>query len=157
MPLGHSRFFCKRDPIGSLNDYSCSPPGVGAVSVAPSVLVFLWELFLPEGLGEDSADSSLVDFLELFLLELDGLPVVSPADSSVVPCGDSEPALWRVEVEPGVVPAFDRGALLGDALALATAEAVADALALGAALAEADSLGDALAAGDALIPTAGEA
>jgi len=37
-----------------------------------------------------------------------------------------------VEVEPGVAPAFDRVALLGDALAPAAAEAVADALALGA-------------------------
>lgn len=113
---------------------------------------------MPEGFGEDSADdSSVVDFFELFLLELEGLPVVSLADSPVVSCADSESALWRVEVEPGVVPAFERDALLGDALALAAAEAVADALALGAALAEADSLGDALAAGDALIPAAGEA
>ncbi len=62
------------------NHYSCSPPGVGAVS-APSVLVFLCELFLPAGLPDVSAEdsvlagfSALVDFFELFVL--DGLPVI---------------------------------------------------------------------------------
>lgn len=75
---------CKYDSIRSLNNYSCSPPGVALVS-APSVLLFLCELFLPEGLADDSADdSALVDFFELFAL--DGLPVVSAGDSPVVPC-----------------------------------------------------------------------
>ena len=82
MPFGHSRFN-KCDPIGSLNNYSCSPPGVGAVSV-PSVRVFLCELFLPEGLADDSAEDSVpVVFFELFVV--DGLPVVSAGDSAVVP------------------------------------------------------------------------
>jgi hypothetical protein len=107
------------------------------------VLLFL--CFLPEGLAEDSADDSalvdfsvlvafspLVDFFELFVLELDGLPVVSAAGPVLV-----------------LAP---RVALVGDALALASAEAVADALALGEALAEADALGEALAVGDALTP-----
>ena len=60
--------------------------------MAPSVLVFLCELFLLEGVAEDSADdsalvdfSALPDFLELFVPELDGLPAVSPADSSLAP------------------------------------------------------------------------
>jgi hypothetical protein len=49
------------------------------------VLVFLCELFLPEGLAEDPAeDSALVDFFEAFLL--DGLPVVFAGDSPLVPC-----------------------------------------------------------------------
>ena len=43
-----------------------------------------------------------------------------------------------MEVEPGVVPAFARGPLLGLALSPAAAEAVADALAVGAAVAEVD-------------------
>jgi hypothetical protein len=146
MPFGHSRF-CKCDPIGSLNDYSCSPPGVGAVSVAPSVLLFL--CFLAEGLAEESAlvdfsalvaFSPLVDFFELLVLELDGLPVSSAA----VPV---------LEVALCV-------ALVGEALALAAAEAVAaavaDAVALGEALAETVALGEALAEtvalGEALIP-----
>lgn len=146
MPFGHSRF-CKCDPIGSLNDYSCSPPGVGAVSVVSSALLFL--CFLAEGLAEDSADDSalvdfsmlvafspLVDFFELLVLELDGLPVASAAAPVL------ELAL--------------RVALVGEALALAAAEAVAaavaDAVALGEALAEADALGEALAIGDALMP-----
>jgi len=71
--------------------YSCSPPGVGAVSAAPSVLLFLCELFLLEGVpdvsAEDSAlvgSSALVDFFEAFVL--DGLPVVSAGDSPLVPC-----------------------------------------------------------------------
>jgi hypothetical protein len=110
------------------------------------VLLFLCELFLLEGLAEDSADDSalvdfsvlvafspLVDFFELFVLELDGLPVVSAADPVLV-----------------LAP---RVALEGDALALAAAEAVGAAVALGEALAEADALGEALAVGDALIPT----
>ena len=116
--------------------------------MAPSVLLFLCELFLLEGLpdvsGEDSAlvdfsalvaFSPLADFFELFVLEPDGLPVVSAADPVLV-----------------LAP---RVALLGDALALAlaAAEAVADALALGEAVAEADALGEALAVGDGLIPT----
>jgi len=63
--------------------------------VAPSVLVFFFELFLLEGLADDSAEDSslvdfsalvafspLVDFFEPFVL---GLPVVSAADSSLVP------------------------------------------------------------------------
>ena len=63
--------------------------------MAPSVLVFLCELFLLEGLADDSAEGSslvdfsalvafspLVDFFEPFVLEL---PVVSAADSSLVP------------------------------------------------------------------------
>src|SRR2546423_12995262 len=95
MLFGHSRFR-QRGPIRPLNDYSCSPPGVGAVSVAPSVLVFFFELFLLEGLVDDSAEGSslvdfsalvafspLVDFFEPFVL--DGLPVVSAPDSSPVP------------------------------------------------------------------------
>jgi len=70
-------------PIRPLSNYSCSPPGVGAVSL-PSVL-FLCELFLPEGLAEDPAeDSALVDFFEAFLL--DGLPVVFAGDSPLIPC-----------------------------------------------------------------------
>jgi len=106
--------------------------------VAPSVLLFLCELFLFEGLPDVSAEdsalvdfSALADFFELFVLEPDGLPVVSAADPVLV-----------------LAP---RVALLGDALALAlaAAEAVADALALG----EADALGEALAVGDGLIPT----
>jgi hypothetical protein len=98
--------------------------------VASSVLLFLCELFLLEGVpdvsGEDSAlvdFSAPADFFELFVLELDGLPVVSAADP--------------------VLALAPRVALLGDALALAAAEAVADAAALG----------EALAVGDALIPT----
>ena len=76
--------------------YSCSPPGVGSVSVAPSVVLFFFELFLPEGLADVSAEDSvlvdfsalvafspLVDFFEPFVL--DGLPVVSAPDSSLVP------------------------------------------------------------------------
>jgi hypothetical protein len=60
------------------------------------VLLFLCELFLPEGLADDSAlvaFSPLVDFFELFVLELDGLPVVSDEDSPVVPCVASVPPL----------------------------------------------------------------
>jgi hypothetical protein len=103
------------------------------------VLLFL--CFLPEGLAEDSADDSalvdfsvlvafspLVDFFELFVLELDGVPVVSAEDPVLV-----------------LAP---RVALVGDALALASA----DALALGEALAEVDALAEALAVGDALTP-----
>jgi hypothetical protein len=140
--------FADATPIGSLNVYSCSPPGVGAVSVASSVLLFL--CFLAEGLAEDSADDSalvdfsalvafspLVDFFELLVLELDGLPVASAAAPVL------ELALCV--------------ALVGEALALAAAEAVAaavaDAVALGEALAEAVALGEALAVGEALIPT----
>jgi len=55
------------------------------------VLLFLCELFLPEGLADVSAEdsvlvgfSALVDFFEP--LALDGLPVVSAGDSPVVPC-----------------------------------------------------------------------
>ena len=79
--------------------YSCSPPGVGSVSVAPSVLVFLCELFLLEGVPDVSAEDSalvdfsalvafspLVDFFELFVLELDGLVALSADDS--VPVAD---------------------------------------------------------------------
>src|SRR5256885_6072916 len=141
MPFEHSRF-CKCDPIGSLNDYSCSPSGVGAVSVAPSVLLFL--CFLAEGLAEDSADDSavvdfsalvafspLVDFFELLVLELDGLPVASAAAPVL------ELALCV--------------ALVGEALAPAEVVAAADAVALGEALAETVALGEALAMGDALI------
>ena len=116
--------------------------------MAPSVLLFLCELFLLEGLPDVSTEDSalvdfsalvafspLADFFELFVLEPDGLPVVSAADPVLV-----------------LAP---RVALLGDALALAlaAAEAVADALALGEAVAEADALGEALAVGDGLIPT----
>jgi hypothetical protein len=145
MLFGHSRFY-KCDPVGSLNDYSCSPSGVGAVSVAPSVLLFLCELFLLEGVPDVSAEDSalvdfsalvafspLVDFFELFGLELAGLSVVSAADL--------------------VLALAPRVALVGDVLALAAAEAVADAVALGEALANADALGEALAAGDSLVPT----
>jgi hypothetical protein len=103
-----------------LRNYSCSPPGVGAVS-APSVLVFLCELFLVEGLADDSAAdcvvvdfSALEDFVEAFLLEVDGLPVVSA----------------------GEAPVFVRVALFGEALALGAAEAVAAAVALGEAVAD---------------------
>jgi len=78
----------------SLNSYSCSPPGVGAVS-DPSVL-FFFELFLLEGLADVSAaDSVLVDFsapvafFELLVLERDGLPVISVGDSVPIPCIDS--------------------------------------------------------------------
>ena len=98
-----------------LKIYSCSP-GDGAVSV-PSVLLFFFELFLPEGLSPVSADDSLVpvdfsallDFferLEPFVPELDVPPVVSDADSlpAPVPVIDSLP-LWCGE-EPGVVPPF---------------------------------------------------
>ena len=145
MLFGHSRF-CKCDSVGSLDDYSCSPSGVGAASVAPSVLLFLCELFLLEGVPDASAKDSalvdfsalvafcpLVDFFELFVLELDGLPVVSAADP--------------------VLALAPRVALVGDTLALAAAEAVADAVALGEALTDADPLGEALAVGDSLIPT----
>ena len=55
------------------------------------MLLFLCELFLPEGLADDSAEdsalvgfSALVDFFEAFVLE--GLPVVSAGDSPLVPC-----------------------------------------------------------------------
>jgi hypothetical protein len=114
--------------------------------VAPSLLLFLCELFLLEGVPDVSAEDSalvdfsalvafspLVDFFELFVLELDGLSVVSAVDLFLAP-------------EPRV-------ALVGDALALAAAEAVADTVALGEALADADALGEALAVGDSLIPT----
>ena len=104
---------------GPLRNYSCSPPGVGAVS-APSVL-FLRELFLVEGPADDSAAdcvvvdfSALEDFVEAFLLEVDGLPVVSA----------------------GEAPVFVRVALFGEALALGAAEAVAAAVALGEAVAD---------------------
>ena len=115
-------------------------------------MLFFLELFLSEGL--DSADDSalvdfsalvavspLLDFFELLVLELDGLPVVSVADSSLAPFG--------------VVPALVLGlrVALGDALALAVAEAVAAAVALGEGVAEADALGDAVAAVDVLVPT----
>jgi hypothetical protein len=72
--------------------------------VAPSVLLFFFELFLLEGVPDVSAEDSalvdfsalvafspLVDFFELFVLELDGLPVVSAADSSLVPLVISSP------------------------------------------------------------------
>ena len=59
--------------------------------MAPSVVLFFFELFLPEGLSDVAAEdsvlvdfSALVDFFELFVL--DGLPVVSAGDSPVVPC-----------------------------------------------------------------------
>jgi hypothetical protein len=61
------------------------------------VALFFFELFLPEGLPDVSAEDSVsvdfsalvafsppVDFFELFVL--DGLPVVSAGDSPVVPC-----------------------------------------------------------------------
>jgi len=49
------------------------------------VLVFLCELFLPEGLADDSAEDSVpVVFFELFVV--DGPPVVSAGDSPAVPC-----------------------------------------------------------------------
>jgi hypothetical protein len=64
------------------------------------VLLFLCELFLLEGLADDSAEDSalvafspLVDFFELFVRELDGLPAVSDEDSPVVPCFASVPPL----------------------------------------------------------------
>jgi hypothetical protein len=72
--------------------------------VAPSVLLFFFELFLLEGVPDVSAEDSalvdfsalvafspLVDFFELFVLEPDGLPVVSAADSSLVPLVISSP------------------------------------------------------------------
>ena len=72
--------------------YSCSPPGVGDVSVAPSVLVFLCELFLLEGVPDVSAEDSalvafspLVDFFEPFVLD-DEVPALSADDSAPVPC-----------------------------------------------------------------------
>jgi hypothetical protein len=101
------------------------------------VLVFLCELFFPEGLDDDSADDSalvdfsvLVDFFELFVGEgeLEG----SARDAPLVPCGDALDLARAPEVD-----------LLGT-LALAAAEAVA----LGEAVAEAVSLGDAVAAGE---------
>jgi hypothetical protein len=110
------------------------------------VLLFLCELFLLEGLPDVSAeDSVLADFFEPFVL--DGLPVASAADSSLVPFVIWSP-LWRGETGDVSVLALPlRVALLGEALALAAAEAVADVLALG----EADAAGVMLAAGDALI------
>ncbi len=78
--------------------YSCSPPGVGSVSVAPSVLLFLCELFLLEGVPDVSAEDSalvdfsalvafspLVDFFEPFVLD-DEVPALSADDSAPVPC-----------------------------------------------------------------------
>ena len=126
--------------------------------MAPSVLLFLCELFLLEGLADVSAEDSalvdfsalvafspVVDFFELLLLELEEPPVVSVADSSLAPFG--------------VAPALELGlrVALGDAAApaVAVAEAVAAAVALGDAVAEAVALGDALAVGDALTPVAG--
>lgn len=80
MPERHSRSR-KFGATWPQNNYSCSPPGVGAVS-APSVLLFSCELFLLEGVPDDSAAdsvpvdfSALTDFFELFILELDGLPL----------------------------------------------------------------------------------
>jgi len=116
----------KHAAITPLNNYSCSPPGVGAVS--DSVALFFFELFLPEGLApvssEDSevvepvAFSPLLDFFELFVLEPDLVPVGSSDDSLAVASVDSLLALRRVEVaEPGVVPPFARPALRGEALA----------------------------------------
>jgi hypothetical protein len=123
MPFGHSRFD-KCDPTGSLNNYSCSPPGV-EVGSAPSVRLFLCEPFLPDGLapvsGKDAelvelvAFSALLDFFEFF--ELGAPPLLSAGDA------------------PAVAPA----ALLGDALALAPGEPVA------AALGEAAADGDVVA------------
>ena len=72
--------------------------------MAPSVLVFLCELFLLEGLSDVSAEdsvlvdfsalvafSSLVDFFEPFVLD-DEVPALS-AD-------DSEPVPWVASVAP---------------------------------------------------------
>jgi hypothetical protein len=99
------------------NDYSCSPPGV-EVGSAPSVRLFLYEPFLPDGpapvSGEDAelvelvAFSALLDFFEFFVL---GAPRLLSAGDAPVP-------------------------LLGDALALAAGEAVAAAL--GEAVADGD-------------------
>ena len=54
--------------IRPLNRYSCSPPGVGAVSVAPSVMLFLCELFLPR-----SFDGLAVPFGEALALSADAV------------------------------------------------------------------------------------
>ena len=59
------------------------------------MVLFFFELFLPEGLSDDSAaeDSVLVDFsaeVDFFELLLDlpeGLPALSAEDSSLVPVG----------------------------------------------------------------------
>jgi hypothetical protein len=84
--------------------------------VASSVLLFFFELFLPEGLADVSAeDSALVGFsvlVDLFELLCRG------------ETGDA----------PFFAFASARVALPGDALALAAADAVADADALGEAL-----------------------
>lgn len=158
MPFRHSRFH--KATQWSLNNYSCSPPGVGTVS--DSLVLFFFELFLPEGLSPVSAGdsevapvalSALVDFFEPLAPEVDGLPVVSAGDSVPAPCVASVPPLCRVEVPPGEVPPFARPALLGDALAVAGAEAVAAAVALGEAVAGAPVVGVILADGAALMPT----
>ena len=56
-------------------------------------MLFFFELFLLEGLSDVAPEdsglvdfSALVDFFELLVLELDGLPVVSAGDSPLVPC-----------------------------------------------------------------------
>ena len=58
------------------------------------MVLFFFELFLPEGLSDDSAaeDSALVDFsaevdfFEPWLVLPEGLPALSAEDSSLVPC-----------------------------------------------------------------------
>ena len=130
-------------------------------------MLFLCELFFPEGLADVSAeDSVLVDFsalLDFFELLVDGLlPVSDAGDSSPTVLFVVSSPLRRGETGDAPVLAFPpRVALEGEALALAAAEAVAAAVALGAVLAEAFGAGDMLAAGDALIPAdalaAGEA
>jgi hypothetical protein len=91
----------KNTAIAPLNHYSCSPPGVGAVS--DSVVPFFFELFLPEGLSPVSAEgsevvepvafSALLDFFELFVLEPDLPAVVSSEVSLPVASVDSPLAL----------------------------------------------------------------
>lgn len=80
------------------SSYSCSPPGVGAVSLVPSLPLFLCELFLLEGeLALSAEDSSSVDLRTLLFLPEEGsVPSDVDVDSSPGPCIVSSP-LWRGE------------------------------------------------------------
>lgn len=116
--------------------------------MVPSLVPFLCELFLPEGVvAPSSEDSSVLLPLRVFFLpEL--LLVSSDGDSPLVPSVVSLP-LWRDEAGDGLDLA-PRPPDLGEALAVA--DALDSALALGEALTEAFGDADALTPGEALAP-----
>ena len=109
MPFGHSRFD-KCDPTGSLNNYSCSPPGV-EVGSAPSLRLFLCEPFLPDGLAPVSAEdaelvelvafSVLLDFFDFFVVGAP--PLLAARDALALAAGEAVAAALGEAVADGDV------------------------------------------------------